>query len=93
MVAAAYIAGATGRLKVSDAERITHAVLSMGRLPRVSVSAQRVVARLVSDKKTRAGQVHFILPKKIGAVEVVTGIPESVVLEAVEVLRQMSAKL
>jgi 3-dehydroquinate synthase len=92
MIAATYIAGAVGMLKAVDVERVTRAVLSLGKLPRVNVSAKKIVTRLVSDKKTRAGNVHFILPKKIGAVEVVAGIPDEVVLEAVELLRRISAQ-
>jgi len=58
----------------------------------LNCSAKRVVARLGSDKKARGGQVRFILPTKIGAVEVVSGIPDSIALEAVEHVRRISAK-
>ena len=91
MIAATHIAQAMGTMKAADVERITQAVLSLGKLPRVSASPKRVVARLGSDKKARGGKVHFILPTKIGAVEVVSGIPESVALEAVEQVRRISA--
>ena len=91
MIAAVHIAQTTGMMKEAEAERATRVVLSLGKLPRVTASAKRVVARLRSDKKVRGGKVHFILPKTIGTVEVVAGIPESVVLEAVEHVRRISA--
>jgi 3-dehydroquinate synthase len=92
MIAALHIAESMGTMKPSEAERATSAILSLGKLPRVNASAKRVVARLGSDKKARGGKVHFILPTKIGAVEVVADIPESVALEAVEHVRRISAR-
>jgi 3-dehydroquinate synthetase len=71
---------------------VTKAILSLGKLPHVSCSAKRVVARLGSDKKARGGQVRFILPTMIGAVEVVAGISDNIALEAVEHVRRISAK-
>jgi 3-dehydroquinate synthase len=38
---------------------------------------------LQADKKTRNGRVHFVLPTEIGKVEVVSDVPEKVVLGAV----------
>ena len=94
MIGAAWIAESTGNIGSTEAERIARAVLSFGELPPVMVSAKKVVARLISDKKSRAGKVHFVLPKsKIGMVEVVTGVPDGVVLEAVEILGSMSREL
>jgi 3-dehydroquinate synthase len=91
MIAAVHLAEATGMMKDAEAQRVTRAVLSLGKLPRVNASARRVVARLGSDKKARGGRVHFILPKKIGTVEVVVEIPDRTVLEAVEHVRRISA--
>jgi 3-dehydroquinate synthetase len=48
------------------------------------------VGRLRSDKKTRNGRVHFVLPSAIGKVEVVTDVPEEIVLAAVEQIRRRS---
>jgi len=92
MVAAVHIAQAVGTMKSVDAERTTAAILSLGKLPRVNASPKRVVARLGSDKKARGGKVHFILPTKIGTVEVVADIPESIALAAVENVRRISAR-
>jgi 3-dehydroquinate synthase len=92
MIAAVHIAQAMGTMKPADAERTTAAILGLGNLPRVNASPKRVVARLGSDKKARGGKVHFILPTKIGAVEVVAGISETAALEAVEHVRRISAR-
>ena len=35
------------------------------------------------DKKTVRGKVHFVLPVRIGAAEVVAGIDEALVLDAI----------
>ena len=90
MIAAVYIAQQAGCLKPSEAERVTRATLLLGKLPRVNVAPKRVVARLLSDKKSRGGKVHFVLPTKIGAMTVVTGIPNSMALAAVEHARILS---
>jgi len=92
MIAATHIAQAVGALKPMEAARVTSAVLSLGKLPVVNASAKKIVGRLGSDKKARGGKVHFILPTKIGTVNVTAGIPDNVVLEAVEYVRRISAK-
>ena len=45
--------------------------------------AANLLARLVHDKKTRRGKVHFVLPVRIGEVAVVSGIDERLVLESI----------
>jgi len=90
MIAANYIALSVGRSNSVTAGRIADAVLSLGRLPEVNVAPRKILARLQSDKKTRNGVVHFILPREIGKVEVASDIPEKIVLDAVEELRRLS---
>jgi 3-dehydroquinate synthetase len=46
---------------------------------------------LKSDKKTRNGVVHFVLPREIGKVEIVNDVPEQAVIEAVDELRRLSS--
>jgi len=91
MIAATNIALSVGRTDSVTAGRIADAVLSLGKLPEVSVSPKKILARLQSDKKTQNGVVHFILPREIGKVEVATDVPESAVLNAVEELRRLSS--
>jgi hypothetical protein len=51
-----------------------------------------VIDLLRSDKKTRHGVVHFVLPREIGRVEIVNDVPGSVVRAAVDELRQASRR-
>jgi 3-dehydroquinate synthase len=90
MIAASQIAAAINRLDAGDARRITDSVLACGRLPKVDVRTRSILRRLQADKKTRNGVVHFVLPTAIGKVEVVNDVPEAVVLNAVDHLRQLS---
>jgi 3-dehydroquinate synthase len=79
-----------GRTDSVTAGRIADAVLSLGRLPEVNVSARKILARLRSDKKTQNGVVHFILPREIGKVEVASDVPDNTVVQAVDELRRLS---
>jgi 3-dehydroquinate synthase len=90
MVAAAGIAETVGKLDQCTAQRVRDATLGLGRLPKVDVRARNIVRRLQSDKKTRNGKVHFVLPTRIGEVEIVNDVPERAVLEAVDEIRQLS---
>jgi 3-dehydroquinate synthetase len=62
----------------------------MGRLPKVEVRSTNILKRLKSDKKTKNGVVHFILPRDIGKVEIANDVPERAVLSAVDELRRIS---
>ena len=90
MVAAGWIAGEVGKLDRESARRIREATLGLGKLPKVEVRGGNIVRRLQADKKTRNGRVHFVLPTEIGKVEVVSDVPERVVLEAVAELKKLS---
>lgn len=92
MVAATNIALTMGKVGSVTAGRIADAVLGLGKLPRVAVKPANVLKRLQADKKTRAGVVHFVLPREIGQVEIVKGVPEKTVLEAVEELKRLSGR-
>jgi 3-dehydroquinate synthase len=90
MIAATQIAAATGRIDEGAAQRISNAVLSFGRLPKVEARSQDILRLLQGDKKTRNGIVHFVLPRKIGKVEIADDVPEKVIVESVNELRQLS---
>ncbi|MGA8761327.1 MAG: 3-dehydroquinate synthase [Candidatus Sulfotelmatobacter sp.] len=92
MIAATSIALNVGRTDSVTAGRIRDAVLSLGRLPEVNVSARKVLARLQADKKTQNGIVHFVLPREIGKVEVAADVPLNVIVAAVEELRALSRR-
>ncbi len=90
MVAASRIAVMAGKLDEATCDRISHATLGMGRLPKLNIRGRNIVRRLQSDKKTQNGKVHFVLPTEIGKVEVVNDVPERVVIEAVDEIRRLS---
>jgi 3-dehydroquinate synthase len=90
MVAASMIAVSLQRMPLAAAQRIISLILAYGALPRVDVRPKAIVRRLAADKKTLDGQVHFILPREIGSVEVTTDVPERALLQVVEELRNLS---
>jgi 3-dehydroquinate synthase len=58
---------------------------AFGPLPSLNgISAQRLFARLVSDKKTVQGNVHFVLTEGIGRPKIVSGVPREHVVSAIE---------
>ncbi len=91
MIAATHIAAVTGRIDSHAARRISDTVFNLGKLPRVEAGSRDIVRLLQSDKKTRNGVVHFVLPREIGKVETAADVPEKVVIEAVNELRRFSA--
>jgi 3-dehydroquinate synthetase len=90
MVAAAEVAAGVGKLADAEALRIRETTLAVGKLPPLNVKPKSILRRLQSDKKTRNGRVHFVLPTEIGKVEIVSDVPEGVVLGAVEEIRELS---
>lgn len=91
MVASAMIAVGMQKTSLESAQRIISLVLAYAPLPNVDVRPQAIFRRLASDKKTLDGMVHFILPKDVGQVEVVTDVPERAVIQVVKELRNLSA--
>jgi len=65
-------------------------VRAVGSMPRVESRSRDILRLLKSDKKTRDGVVHFVLPREIGKVEIANDVPEQVVIEAVDELRRLS---
>src|SRR5450432_2137033 len=91
MIAATYISTATGRLDRDTGTQITESVLALGPLPKVTVDGRKILKLLQTDKKTTNGIVHFVLPTKIGHVEIVNDVPDSVIAKAVDMLRTLSS--
>jgi 3-dehydroquinate synthase len=84
MRAAAHLARSLGEAADSDAAGILDAVDRYGPLPSLrGIPAERIAARLVSDKKTIQGKVHFVLPRRIGEVAIVSGVDDGAVLAAI----------
>ena len=84
MQAAVQLAERTGCLTGEESGRILETIARYGPIPPLDgVTAEALAARLRSDKKTVRGEVHFVLPEKIGQVRVVSGIDERVVRAAI----------
>ena len=84
MRAAVRLGESTGHLSAADAEKMIELIGRYGPILSLDgIAAERLLARLVHDKKTVRGKVHFVLPVRIGAAEVVSGIDEPLVLDAI----------
>jgi len=90
LLAATHIALSTGKLDSVTAGRIMNAVMGLGELPRINVKTSGILKRLKFDKKTRQGVIHFVLPREIGKVEIVSDVPETIVRAAVEEIRKLA---
>jgi 3-dehydroquinate synthase len=85
MRAATALAEKAVGLPPADRAAIDRVIESYGPIPSTSgIAATRLAARLQSDKKTVQGKVHFVLPVKIGEVQIVSGIDDRLVLESIE---------
>jgi 3-dehydroquinate synthase len=84
MKAAVYLAELTGHLSAEDSVDILETLRLYGPIPPLDgISPQNLLGRLVSDKKTIRGKVHFVLPERVGQAKVVSGIDDQPVLEAI----------
>jgi len=84
MRAAIYLGEMSGHVSAEDAVDMLELIRLYGPIPPVTgISAEHLLRRLVHDKKTVQGRVHFVLPVRIGEVTVVAGIEERLVMEAI----------
>ena len=84
MRAAVYLAESTGHLSAEDSVEILETIAAYGPIPPLAgIAAQNLFARLVHDKKTLQGKVHFVLPVRIGKVTVVSGVEDRLVRDAI----------
>lgn len=85
MIAALHLSRLTGRIPAELCEEMEAVVRSYGPFPPLDgIRAEALMGRLVKDKKTIQGSVHFVLATGIGSTEVVSGIEEPLVRAAVE---------
>ena len=85
MQAAVHLAEATRHLTPHDGACIRSTIQRYGPIPSLDgIPADNLLGRLVADKKTIQGKVHFVLPRKIGEVTVVSGVDPSLVLSAIQ---------
>jgi 3-dehydroquinate synthase len=83
MQAAAWLSLLAARCSAEVAGQIIDSVNLYGPLPSAAdLLPERLLARLAQDKKTLRGTVHFVLATAIGSTEVVSGLDDSLVIEA-----------
>jgi 3-dehydroquinate synthase len=84
MRAAVYLGESTGYLSAEESVEILEILDLYGPIPPLDgISAENLLARLVHDKKTIRGSVHFVVPVRVGEVTVVSGIDERLVRDAI----------
>ncbi len=85
MKAATHLARILDLLPIADAMMVLSTIDLYGPIPDVPprVTAEELVRLTLFDKKTVGGQVHFVLPDKIGSVRILAGIPQERVMAAV----------
>jgi len=89
MQAAVHLAESTGHLGADDGATIRETITRYGPIPATTgIPAANLLGRLTADKKTVRGKVHFVVPRKIGEVTVVSGIDDALVLRAIETALQ-----
>jgi 3-dehydroquinate synthase len=83
-IAATRLGWMRGMIGERDAERIIALILRYGPLSSFRATAEKLVALTASDKKNRSGTLSFVLPKKIGVVEIVRDVTKDEMLAAAE---------
>ena len=84
MIAAVQLAVARGSLRPADAARIEQLVFRLGPLRRFRATAEQLVGLTGRDKKKRSGSLAFVLPKKIGEVEIIRDVSEAELIQAAD---------
>jgi 3-dehydroquinate synthase len=85
MQAAVNLAELTRHLSAEDGSAIRDTIRRYGPIPPLNgIPAESLLGRLGADKKTIQGKVHFVLPRRIGEVTVVSGIDSNLVREAIQ---------
>lgn len=90
MVYASHLAEKLGRIDVSLTARQVALLRGVGLPTRLPESArldnEQILDRMRLDKKTVGGKLRFVLPTRLGHVELVSAVPEETVRNVLEVL-------
>ena len=85
MRAATHLAVRLGALEPEIGTEIVEAIEAYGTIPSLDgITADALMARLVSDKKTVGGKVHFVLPTAIGQTVIRSNVPDDAIRAAIE---------
>lgn len=80
MIMASQLAEGLGKIKAAEAQEIIRVVQQLAPLPSIqTLRPQQVFRYLLSDKKIIAQRLTFVLPVRIGAVEIVSDVPRPAV--------------
>jgi len=92
MLVAAEIAVARGSMPADDRAALGRLIAKMGPLPAVAdVPIDEILEAITHDKKIVAGQLHYVLPTKIGACEVAADVTKTEIERALRSLMPASA--
>jgi 3-dehydroquinate synthase len=76
-------------LEAKEAERISALVRGIGPLPSIRDLAPAKIRKLFPrDKKAVAGQIHWVVPEKIGKVRIVRDVPTELAVDALRSVQQ-----
>ncbi len=80
-------------LRAADEERIARLVRQVSLLPSIrDLSSAEIVRLLPQDKKAVRGQIHWVIPERIGKVRIVTGVPLSAAAAAFRDVQKTSSQ-
>ena len=89
MIAATRIAQQLRRISGNEASRIVTAIQSIGALPSIAdLPVKEMMKSMRHDKKIRDGSIHFVLPRRVGTVDVEAGISPKLVATVIRSLSQ-----
>jgi 3-dehydroquinate synthase len=90
MMVATLLAVRLGRLRVTEGERILRLVHALGPLPAwPRVNEKRIYSLMLVDKKARAGELRFVLPRAVGQVDFGVVVPRRELLACLRACRTM----
>jgi len=85
MRAAIFLGERTGHASAEECVKMIETIRHYSPIPALEgIRAENLLARLVHDKKAVQGTVYFVLPVRIGEVKVVSGVPDRMVLDAIQ---------
>lgn len=85
MTAAIELSSLEGLLANDDRREMLACIASYGPIPPLDgIAPTAIAARLLSDKKTVQGKIHFVLTEGIGRVKISSGIAEDRVMAAIQ---------
>ena len=85
MSAAAYISEELGKISASEVNRLKNLLERLNLMTYCEgCDADKMYAATFRDKKVLNGKINWVLPEKIGAVEITSDVPENVVKNALK---------